>query len=417
MVTTRADLLALLANPEGSGVEFKLDTVDSRGLAKELTAFANLRGGSVLLGVADDGTVAGLTRERVEEWVMTACRDKVRPELIPYFEIVRDVDGGGRDVAVVRVEPGYTVHSVWHNQHHTYYIRVGSVSREASGEELARLFAQRGDFRVELRPVTGTSLASLDLRRLRDYFERVRQQAVPDLDDDRAWSQLLVNTEMLADGEQRAATVAGLLLFGRDVNRFLPQAGIDAAAYPATEKDYATIERASLRGPLVLLDSAAGMVEPGVVEQALAFVRRTTPNGAVLEGGARRVDRPAYPSAVVREAVVNALVHRDYLLSGTDVELSVYADRLEIVSPGRLANGVTPARMRAGVRTARNQLVKDVLRDYGYLEHMGMGVPRTILRGMREHNGTEPDLLERDEEFVLRLWLRAGHRTDGSATV
>ena len=103
------------------------------------------------------------------------------------------------------------------------------------------------------------------------------------------------------------------------------------------------------------------------------------------------------------ETVVNAIVHRDYLLSGTDIELSIYADRLEVVSPGRLPNGVTPERMRVGCST-RNELLKDVMRDNGYLEHMGMGIPRKIIRGMREHNGTEPDLVADDEQFTVRLW-------------
>jgi ATP-dependent DNA helicase RecG len=63
--------------------------------------------------------------------------------------------------------------------------------------------------------------------------------------------------------------------------------------------------------------------------------------------------------------------------------------------------------MRAGTRAARNQLLKDVMRDYRYLEHMGMGIPRKIVRGMREHNGTEPDLIELDERFVVRLFTQA----------
>ena len=79
---------------------------------------------------------------------------------------------------------------------------------------------------------------------------------------------------------------------------------------------------------------------------------------------------------------------------------SISSDRLEIVSPGRLPNGITPA----GTRAARNQILKDMMRNYRYLEHMGMGIPRKIVKGMREHNGTEPDLLERDERFVVRLF-------------
>jgi ATP-dependent DNA helicase RecG len=107
---------------------------------------------------------------------------------------------------------------------------------------------------------------------------------------------------------------------------------------------------------------------------------------------------------VLREALVNALTHRDYLLSSTDIELTIYSNRLEIISPGRLPNGITPDRMRTGCRAARNQLLKDVMGDYGYLEHLGMGIPRKIIPGMKVHNGTEPQLIEGPESFTLRLF-------------
>ena len=454
---TKTELSELIANGESSRVDFKRDVIENRQLAKELVAFANLQGGCVLLGVDDDGSVRGLTRgdspggatddaaprthQRLEEWVMQACRDKIRPEIIPYFEIFRDVEPG-RDVAAVQVERGWSVHHVWHNQRRTYYVRVGSVSREASPEELARLFQQRGAFRPELRPVSGTSIADLDRRRLEDYFRRVRQQEAPasipsdewrrekaawarnedethwrslvDLREqewlaarDAEWTSLLVNTEFLDDSDRQPATVAGLLLFGSRPSRYLPQAKIDAVAYFGREQDYDARERRTLRGPIVRLQDADGAVlEPGLVEQAVEFVRRNIETVA-LEDGVRRQARWDYPEDAVREAVVNAVVHRDYLLSGTDIELAIYSDRLEVVSPGRLANGITPARMRSGCRSARNELLKDVMRDYGYVEHMGMGVPRKIVRGMREHNGTEPELLEEDERFTVRLWKSA----------
>ncbi|WP_290649743.1 ATP-binding protein [Aquisalimonas sp.] len=154
------------------------------------------------------------------------------------------------------------------------------------------------------------------------------------------------------------------------------------------------------------MDDDGELLEAGLVEQALEFVRRNTPVEAVLEDGARRVEKPTYPNEVIREAVVTALIHRDYLLANTDIELAIYVDRLEFISPGRLPNGITPERMRAGTRASRNQLLKDVMRDYGYLEHMGMGVPRKIIRGMKQHNGTEPDLIEEDERFTLPLFAR-----------
>ncbi len=403
----KTELLELLRNGENSGVEFKRDTIDNRQLAKELVAFANFQGGRVLLGVEKDGSVSGVTRAAIEEWVMTAARDKIRPELIPYYELVRDVEPG-KDVAVVHVDRGWTVHHVWHDNHRTYYIRVGTQSREASPEELERLFQQRGAFRVEIRGVSGSSISDLDMRRLQDYFQRVRGQEAPAADDSEAWRDLLLNTEFLAgEADSTPATVAGLLLFGLNPNRFLPHAGIDAVAYPGTEKDYAAKERLPLRGPMTPLMGTGGLVENGLVEQAVEFVRRHTVVTAALAAGARREERWTYSDEPVREAIVNALVHRDYLLSATDIELSVYADRLEVISPGRLPNGITPERMLVGCRAARNQLLKDVMRDYNYLEHMGMGVPRKIVRCMREHNNTVPDLVEEEERFTVRLWAGA----------
>ena len=454
---TKTDLREMVAGGENSGVEFTRHVTD-HALAKHLVALANLYGGRVLLGVDDDGSISGLSRRDpparddggdtgrrtyrgLKEWVAQACRDKTRPDIVPRFEIVPDV-APGRDVAVVQVDRGWTVHHLWHQRHRTYYVRVGSLNREASPEELARLFQQRGVVRPEHRPVSGTSIADLDRRRLVDYFERVREQEAPGaspadawrretetwakgqdearwrfLAEDRerewreeqeaAWESLLVNTEFLHEDAPHPATIAGLVLFGSNPSRFLPQSKIDAVAHSGTEKDYEARERRTLRGPIVPLEGVDGSVlEPGLVEQAVEFVRRNVET-VRLRDGVRREERWDYPEEAVREAVVNAIVHRDYLLSGTDVELGLYADRLEIVSPGRLVNGITPDRMRAGCRGARNELLKDVMRDYGYLEHMGMGVPRKIIRGMREHNGTEPDLVEEDERFTVRLWKAA----------
>lgn len=408
---TQEELQEVLRNGEGSGVEFKLDDVAPQDLAREIVAFANFRGGRILLGVDDSGCPRGIKRERLEEWVMQVCRDKVRPEIIPYYETVRLE--GGASVAVVEILPGLQVHHVWHNNHRYYYIRVGSTSREASPEELQQLFQQRGQVRYDLKPVPGASLEHLDVRRLRNYFGDIRGQEVPPEERREDWEKLLLNTEiMVRENGRTVPSLGGLLLFGESPQRFLPQAGISAFAFPGKEKDYAVIEQATLRGPMVgLFGRDRKLIEPGLVEEALYFVRRNMRIVAYIDEGGRRVERPDYPLEAVREAVVNALVHRDYTVSGTDVELSLYEDRLEVISPGRLPNTITVERMRTGCRATRNELIKEVMRDYGYIEHMGMGVPRKIIRGMREHNGTEPDLIEGEADFLVRLWKKSVEAT------
>lgn len=397
---TRTELLEIVANGENSGVEFKRDDLRPQDLAKELVALSNFDGGVVLLGVEDDGTFSGLARDDVYEWVVNVCRDKIRPAIVPFFEVVSEVDGTN-DVAVVRVTQGQDVHSLWHNNSNRYLTRVGSQSREVSQEELARLFQRRSTVRAELQSVSGATFEHLDQRRLVSYFSSIRQQDIPLAHDREGWISLLNSTELMSEED---ITIVGMLLFGKTPTKFLPFSGIDAVAYPGNVQDYETLERIKLRGPMTpLLNDNNEIVENGLVEQAQEFVQRNTRRKVKRDGG-RRVEEPVYPLDAIREGVVNALIHRDYLLTSTDIQLELFQDRLEIVSPGRLSNGVTPDRMRVGMRTARNQILKDVMRDYRYLEHMGMGIPRKIIKGMKEHNGTEPDLVPFDERFLLRLY-------------
>lgn len=399
---TRGELREILHVGEGSGVEFKRDDVRKESLAKELVAFANFEGGKVLLGVEDDGSISGVRRDDLEEWVMNICRDKVGPAIIPHWTLVRDMESG-KAVAVVGVSRGSSVHGMLHDGGFTYFIRVGSQSREATPEELLRLFQRRGPLRGEMRPVHGAALSDLDHRRLKNYFAHVRRQDVPADGDEAGWNTLLLNTEFMTE---HGLTMAAVLLFGKRPNRFLGQVGIQAAAFPGREKDYGARERAQLLDPVVpLLDDRGELIERGLVEQAVDFVSRNTGVAAVLKDDARRVETPDYPPEVIREAIVNAIIHRDYLLENSSIELYIYEDRVEIISPGRLPNGVTLDKMRAGCRVSRNQLVNNVMRDYRYVESVGMGVPRKIVQGMREHNGTEPELDAEREQLVVRLFV------------
>ena len=211
-MTTRTELLEIISNGENSAVEFKQDVLQNHDLAKELVAFSNFEGGMVLLGVDDDGTIIGLARPNLEEWVMTACRDKIRPAIIPFFETIRDAEPG-KDVVIVRVPRGGDVHSQWHNNRNIYYIRVGSQSREPTPQELSRLFQQRGTFRADLRPISGATIEDLDHRRLKDYFSRIRQQEVPADGNDSEWQSWLVNTEVMVE---EGVTLSGMLLFGKN---------------------------------------------------------------------------------------------------------------------------------------------------------------------------------------------------------
>lgn len=404
---TLTELNELLRNGENSGVEFKRDDVHPDSLAKEIAALANLEGGHILLGVEDGGSVTGLTRtpKKAEEWIINVCRDHLQPPLLPYWETV--VVEGARRVGIISIptdcpDKPYKAKrgAAW-----VTFLRVGSTSREATRDEEARLYQASGLVRYDLRPVPGTTLNHLDRHRLENYFRTILQQDCPPTEDDKAWEHLLLNTDILVSDRGRSLpTVGGLLLFGENPNRYLPQAGVTATAYPGQEKEYATVDEEIIRGPLVSVLTRQGRIaEPGVIDRAVAFALRNMGTTAWLDMGQRR-RKKAYPVEAVREAIVNAVAHRDYTITVTDIELSLYSDRLEVISPGRLPNTVTVEKMKQGYRAARNELMKEILRDYGYVEHRGMGVRNRIIAGMRQHNGTEPDLIEEESRFTVRLW-------------
>lgn len=403
---TRAELTEIIRNGEDSGVEFKRDDVHADSLAREMSALLNFEGGVILLGVEDDGGVSGLrNRADTERRVMEIARAHVQPGFIPAWSVVT-LDS--RSVGVIRIgadEPGKP-YKAKRGSHWATFVRVGSTSREATRDEEGRLYQAGRLMRYEVKPVLDVGLEGLDRHRLANYFRVQLQRDAPAADDDEAWRRLLVNTGLLAEtAGTTAATVAGLLLFGENPNRRVPQAGVTANAFSGADKDYDTVDEEVIRGPLVSVMSKRGRAEEkGVIDRAVDFVARNVPTIAWIDGG-RRIRRKVIPLEAVRESIVNAVTHRDYTLTGTDVEVSMYSDRLEVISPGRLPNSVTVAKMREGVlRVSRNELVKDVLRDYGYVEHLGMGVRKRIIGAMREQNGTEPDLIEEEHRFIVRLW-------------
>lgn len=423
----RTELTELIHNGENSGVEFKRDDVVPERLAKELAALLNLEGGHILLGVEDDGTVSGLQRtpKQAEEWAIEVARVHLRPAAIPFWETLEWDDRlvvGVISLPADAPDKPYKAKrgSAWMTQ-----VRVGTTTRDATDDEEARLYMQSGHLQYDRKPIPGATFDDLDLRRLTNYFRDLRRQAAPADADRESWIRLLLNTELMAEDRGRAMPSAGgLLLYGQRPNRFLPQAGITAVAYSGAEKDYAAQARATLRGPAVSLfpaltinpgqphypllprtfSEAGRALEAGVVEQALDFVRRNIEVRAWIDDGGQRQEVWDYPLEAVRETVVNAIAHRDYTIAVIDIELSIYSDRIEIISPGRLPNTVTVEKMRAGYRASRNELIKEVLRDYRYIEATGLGVPRKIIEGMRAHNATEPDLVEEEDRFLVRLW-------------
>ena len=212
----KAEQLEIIANGENSGVEFKRDDVRPEQLAREIVAMANLRGGVVLLGVEDDGTISGIQRDDLETWLMdTVFGRYIHPMLLPFYEVIT-LDGGKR-VALVSVAMGTTKPYVLrHNGREEVYVRIGSTSRHATREQQARLFESGGILHSEALPVSGAAFEALDRERLQNYLLTLAgDRELPGSDE--SWRSRMVGLGFMteSDGGAPVCTIAGLVLFGR----------------------------------------------------------------------------------------------------------------------------------------------------------------------------------------------------------
>ena len=351
MFDTRDRILNQLRAGEDGRAEFKEVRLGKRGvvapntedLASELVAFANAEGGVVFLGVDDSGAVRGIAADRmdaVENWLVNLATNNCDPPIRPILrkDLLPDATGADRHVLLVEVPRGLYVHRTSGGH---YYVRVGSTKRDITPPELARLFQQRGrEYVFDEQAVVAAAVDDLNRNRLEAFFGR--SPTIP-------WLDLLRNTRVTVrdDNGVDRPTVAGLLVFGREPTDQLASRSIEAACYRGTRLS---------SDDLVHAERLAGPVSDQI-DAGIAFVARfmQAPAGTPSSGA----DTP-YDLDVVDEAIVNAVAHRDYAISGSKIRLFLFADRLELCSPGKLPNTITLDDMPYRTFT-RNQLVVSFL--------------------------------------------------------
>ena len=389
---------------EDARAEFKEVVLGDRGvrspnteeMAGEIAAFANAEGGVIFLGVDDGGVVRGIPADRagdVEAWAINVAINNCDPPIRPILrkEHLPDPTGSQCLVILVEVRRGLYVHGTGGGRH---YIRVGSTKQLLRGAMLARLFQERGRaFVFDEQQVPDTTGDDLDRDRLGSFFAS-GPRTIP-------WPDLLRNTRVTAAGEDDAdrPTLAGLLTFGKTPQAHLTSAYVEAAVYRG---------RHLTSDDLVHSDSIKGRVD-AQIDDATAFVERFMLKPARKPSG--REDFPQYAIGAVHEAIVNAVAHRDYSISGSKIRLFLFADRLELYSPGRLPNTLTLDTMPYRVFT-RNQLLVSFLSrmnsrrtGYAFLESRGEGV-RKILEASEGHSGRRPEYELFGEELRLTIWAK-----------
>lgn len=404
----KTELFEIIANGENSGVEFKRDDIRPEQLAKEIVAFANVQGGRILLGVEDDGAITGLQHQLPQEWVLNVFRDKVYPQLIPFYEEI--VIEPRIRVGVITISPGVSKPYVLrHNNRDDVYIRMGDRSELATREQQLRLFESGGLLHVEVLPVAGTSFSDLDISRL-DYYLRsiIKDPEVPNTETD--WIERLLGLGLMTEDGlgNKACSVAGLLCFGNKPRRFLRQAGLRVMSFSGEDKEYQAQLDVFLDGPLVgrwrlMADSGQEeLVDQGLIEKFSSSIKPfITHESTDIDENMRKSTNWLYPWGAIRETVINALAHRDWTRS-VDIEVTNYSNRLEVISPGRLQNSMTISKMVAGQRSPRNTMIMEILRDYGYVDSRGMGVRTKVIPLMKKINLSEP-IFESTEDYLKTI--------------
>ncbi len=379
-------------------------------LADELAAMANGKGGVCVLGVTDaPRMIVGIPREHldlVDTFVSEICNDSIDPPLVAHIQrVALPAEDETSAVIVINVDVPRSLFV--HQSPGGYLMRIGSSKRKMSAELLGRLFQQRSQSRlVRFDEVPVTNAVSSDLAS--SLWERYRTARTLDSDED-----LLVKRGMLTRTEEGILrpTVAGVLMGSLDPRKWLPNAFIQAVAYRGTD--------ITPQGPreLYQLDARdiSGPLDEQVVE-ACRFVLRNMKVGATKSFGRR--DVPQFDMEAIFEAMVNAVVHRDYSIYGSKVRLRLFADRLELYSPGSIANTMTVESL-AYRQSARNETLASLLAatkipaglDWlqtsreTFMDRRGEGV-RIILRNSQALAGQTPEYRLFDEA-ELRLTIFA----------
>lgn len=380
---TLQELNALIQQGENIGVEFKALPVRPETMAREMVAFANSAGGAILLGVADDGAISGVEDTgQLEEWIMNIARTSVMPALSVTCEMLV-VEGVS--VCVVTVPKG---RDKPYQAGDKYLIRVGSTNRMATQSELMRLFQASGMFHYDSVPVANSTSNDLNMATLDNYFASYGFEFSKE--SEAARRQLLINTDiMAATGEP---TVGGLLMFGINPARYLPQAAIMFAHFNGNEPVAELIDRQEIIGTL-----------PQQVDTAVAVIKNNLLRPSTIEGTQRKDTSALPPDKVLREMVVNACVHRNYAIAGSRIRILMYAGRLECISPGRLPNTVTVEKLRSGVSYFPNPVLVKFMDNLRYIDRLGRGFPM-IYREMQQL-GKDVRVYELGEELRVVLPL------------
>ncbi len=357
-----------------------------REIARLVGGMANADGGTLLVGVEKDKSITGIPHSPEEyQSLLQATQGMISPPIYPLFE---KFNLGNLLLLKISVGSSLELHRVSGGR--TYY-RVAAENASIPAEQIQSLRDAKRSFPYERHTVSDATWEDLDLEAVKSIGNKIADPREP--------QALLEQAYHLVDRSSARPTLkmACLLLFAKDPTRWHPRCGIDFVKYDGTERKHGTsmnvIKRIRFEAPLWrLIDEAVGRIKEHIRERMVLhdlFFR----------------ERLEYPSLPWQEALVNAVAHRDYSLTGASTEVWMFDDRIEVRSPGMLPAPITVEQLRLQKRVhfSRNPLLIRVLADLGYLQEMGEGVPR-MFQDMEQYGLRPPEFTS--EGFFFSVTLR-----------
>ncbi|WP_080807891.1 RNA-binding domain-containing protein [Desulfamplus magnetovallimortis] len=348
-----------IINGEDSYTQFKENIFDSKKLAEELVAFSNADGGTLIIGVRDDGSVSGLSRKdigRLNQLVSNTANDNVKPPVYPLVEVSTIYD---KEVMLVHVKKGFN--KPYATSSGIYITKSGADKRKVSPEELRRLFAESAALSPDEIIHTKSSIKDLDQGEFHRFFlnKKNRDFAETGLD----LTTVLENMNLYADGY---LTLAGIMFFAFNPQKFYPIFTLQALHSSGTDTTTSGyINKKYFSGNLRAL-----------YEQAMMFLQ----SSLLTRQDKETFNTPGtleIPPPALEEAIINALIHRDYYINAP-IKIMIHSDRVEIINPGKLANSLTVDKIKNGLSIARNPVFHSLAPFVLNYSGFGTGIDRIV---------------------------------------
>ena len=375
------ELIELIGRGEDSRTQFKQTVTNPESIAGDIVAFSNSKGGRIVIGVSDQGTVVGLLAEdirRINQLVSNTATDRVRPSVNPTNE---NITVGDKLVMIVTVQEG--ISKPYSDNNGVFWVKSGADKRRVtSREEVQRMLQSADLIHADELPINGTTTDDIDLVHFSGFFEKLYGESLGIVRerDGISLSGVLNNLGLAKDA---SLNLAGLMMFGRQPQRHRPAFVVKAISFigndPAGEKYR---DSQNIEGCLRDLH-----------KETMSFITRNLRRSQGDKGVNTEGDLEV-PLAALEELVVNMLLHRDYFISAP-WRVMLFDDRIELISPGSLPNNLTVENIRNGVSVIRNPIIASFSTKGGELPYRGIGtgilralasVPALVLESDHERN-------------------------------